>query len=115
MTEALVQDLNSRGISVMVDTFLNSNKYNTADYDVFILLSGAFMFSPRSKAVKFIKANNYSSNIIYVFTSEDSPYGNVLDKNKIDAISCASVEKNEKTFDKVKNKIIKIALKILSK
>ena len=117
LTEALVQDFNSKGISVIVDTISNESQYSAADYNVIILLSGAFMGNPRSKAVRFIKTNNYSSNIIYVFTTrKNSPYGTVLDKDKIDAITSASItDDNKILFDKVKNKIIEKVMKVLSK
>ena len=117
MAEALIKDLNSRGISVITDNIRNIKKYSAADYDAVILLSGAMIFSPRSHAVKFIKTNNYSSNIIYVFTTSNdtSPYDSLLDKKKIDAVTSASTTEGDKEFDEVKNEIIERIMQILDK
>jgi biotin synthase-related radical SAM superfamily protein len=113
LTEALVKDLNAKGISVTVDTVSSSSNYSAADYDAVILLSGMRMWKPLSGAVKFLKTNNYSSNIIYVVTHGED--GKAPDNKNIDTITSASVKKNNKAFDEVKNKIIERAIKILGK
>ncbi len=123
LTAALVQDLNLKGISVTVDSVSSRSKYSAADYDAVILLSGMKAGRPLSGAVEFIKTNNYSSNIIYVFTHGKSnkspiPYGKgdkALDKNRIDAVTSASIAKNDKAFDEVKNIIIEMVMEVLSK
>ncbi len=123
LTAALVQEFNSKGISVTVDSVSNRGKYSSVDYDAVILLSGVKAGKPLSGAIEYIKKNNYSSNIVYVFTHGKSnkfpmPYGRgdkVLDKNKIDAVTSASIAKNDQAFEEVKNKIIEKVMEVLGK
>jgi hypothetical protein len=117
LTAALVKDFNSKGISVTVDSATNGGKNKASDYNAVILLSGAKYGRALPKAVEYIKANNYSANIVYVFTTSTStsPYGKALDENKIDAITSASKSKNVNALDEVKNQIMEKTMKILGK
>jgi len=119
LTAALALDLNANGITVIADSVKNHRNYRAADYDAVIVLSGMRMGGVLTEAADFIKANDYAPNIIYVFTHkiEGSPYGrkgNVLDSNRIDAISSASVSKTEAAFGAVEKQIFDSATKLIA-
>jgi hypothetical protein len=120
LTMALVKDLNSRGISVAVDADSRGGEYRAADYGAVILLSGMRMGRPLPGAVEFIKANDYSPNIIYVFThtTADRPYGKegkgILDRARIDAISSPSLASAGAAFAGLEREIVERALRLLS-
>lgn len=112
---ALIKELNTREISVTVDSISNRNQYNLKDYDAAILLSSTEGFKPLPEAVEYIKTNDYSDSIIYFSTYErfNIPYGFDLDKDKIDAITSASPLSDREAFDEVKNKIIAAVMEVL--
>lgn len=119
LTAALARDLNAAGIAVIADSVKNHRNYRAADYDAVIVLSGMRMGGVLTEAADFIEANDYAPNIIYVFTHkiEGSPYGkkgNVLDRNRIDAVTSASVSKTEAAFSAVEKEIFDRATKVIA-
>jgi hypothetical protein len=111
LTAALVQELNSRNITVTVDTVSNGTQFNPANYGAVILLSAVQAFNPLPKTAEYIISNNYSSNIVYFSTYSmfNLPYG-PIDHKKIDAITSAS---DLKTLEEAKKKIMAKTLEIL--
>lgn len=119
LTAALALDFNANGITVIADSVKNHCTYRAADYAAVIVLSGMRMGGVLTEAADFIKANGYAPNIVYVFThkTEGSPYGrkgNVLDSNRIDAVSTASVPKTEAAFGVVEKEIFDRAMKVIA-
>ena len=104
----------SMGIHVTVDSISNYKEHDADDYDAVILLSAVMAGRPRAKGVNYIKENDYSPNIIYVFTTggNNDPYGRGLDKSRIDAITTASRADGQKYSD-MKEQIIKRTLEII--
>jgi hypothetical protein len=120
LSASLTKDLQSAGYSVTIEDMLKGGDYNAGDFGAVILLSGMYMGKVRSEAADYIKANNYAPNIVYVYTHsiEGSPYGkkgNVLDKNRIDVITSASVSRKSEEFAELKVTILKATMRILKK
>lgn len=113
LLEKVEVSLKGTNVFIEKDTFKNIEKYNPKDYDAILLLSGIAAFIPYPKATKYIKKNNYSSNIVYfcaTYLEKEDVYG-FLDKNKIDAITAASEEENiDETAKKIVDEIYKIIL-----
>ena len=105
---ALIEKLNEKQISVVVDKMDNADSYDPADFDAVVLLSGIQGFSPLPEAIDFIREHKYAGNIIYVstYTLFAAPYGRTLDKKRVDAITAASKHKEGKKFEKAFQSIL---------
>jgi hypothetical protein len=88
----LVDELNSKRISITVDDMAEHGSYDPAGFDAVVLLSGIQGFTPLSGAVDYINAHDYRENIVYYsgYTLFKVPYGFKLKKKRIDAITAAS-------------------------
>ncbi len=108
LVDSLVKDLNSKKMSVTVDSISNSMAYNPADYHAVILLSEVIAFHPFEITSKFIKKYDYAKNIIYfsTYAKFNHPYGISLNKKKIDAITTATPSLDEKKIEEMKEKIL---------
>jgi hypothetical protein len=77
LISALVDELNEKDISVVVDQISNRGSYTASDYDAVILLSGVMKFSPIPEVTQYIRKNKYLHNIVYFVSYEavNVPYG----------------------------------------
>ncbi|OHD53987.1 MAG: hypothetical protein A2014_08250 [Spirochaetes bacterium GWF1_49_6] len=114
LIDALAAGLNSRDISVTVDSISNAGKYSPADYDAVVLLSSIEKFGPLKPAPEYIIANNYSPKIVYVsmYTLFAAPYGEGLDQSKIDAITSASSD-DEAVLKDTEKAVVSKVMKVL--
>ena len=117
LTDALVKDLAAKDILVTTDSISNIGKYGIDRFDAVILLANIEKFGPLPIAPEYIISNNYSPKIVYVSTYKlfAIPYGSILDKKKIDAVTSASDVSSGKAVEETKNKIMAKTLKILDK
>ncbi len=108
LRSGLVEELNSTGTSVFVDAIDNHTKYDPEDYDAVILLSGIEAFRPLPEAPEFINTHDYQGNIVYVSTHYlfAVPYGRLIDKKKVDAVTSASKPDERGKVEKTKEEII---------
>lgn len=108
LRSGLVKELNGAGTTVFVDSIDNHTEYNPNDYDAVVLLSGIEAFRPLPQAPEFINTHDYPGNIVYVSTHYlfAVPYGRLIDKKKVDAVTSASKPDEQEKVEKTKEEII---------
>lgn len=107
MMYALSSNLNELKLNVVADNMSNCAVYDPDDYSAVVLLSQVQAFQPLPPTVTYITYHDYSANIIYVSTwsAFNKTYVN-LDQDRIDAITCASVEVSEPEFETIRQSVV---------
>ena len=109
IVEQLITYFNEKGIIVGVDNVKDIKDYNIDEYDLTIIFTGMYAFTPNYTVRNFIKKSDNKDKIIHVFCSFLTKRG-VNYKfgkfTKVDTITSASIKKNK---EQLVEEIIKLS------
>ena len=109
IVDQLITHFNKNGIIVLVDHVKEIKNYNTDNYDLIIIFTGMYAFTPNYVVRNYMKKSDNKDKIIHVFCSFLTKLGVNYKHSRfteVDTITSASIKKNK---EQLVEEIIKLS------